>query len=949
MNLLKGIGRKSQANSPTKAQGSSFRGSTRPVSFQDPSLDNSPDESPEVSPSSSTKRGSTAPGKVKQGRQSEARVSTLFGPGAGSEMDSPGPDMMHSPSAVTKRKSFAQALAGALLRTKQDETDRDRAKNALASLEYDNAASGADGAVSDSESRTPPPTTPPERYDILAILKDLEDEKQKNIALGKMLEESQHKVELLTLRAEFLEKENNWLRSGADGPGPEMPLMKAERRYTLPPGNSSAEHLMLQPLQLPASEDALEQHSDADSNAGSDDSMFALSGKNRVEFNVDNVANADKEGSVHLNGIPLQGAGMMTNALDLQERIEELKQRNEELSMQLSSANEAEAQAEAQASKSSQECQEVLQAAEGLHHESEELRDRAACSEDAEGRARRSLADASEKSEELFQECTELRAKAELLPETERRVQQLQRECSELRELLSVADEASSEANQSVEEGQRRIKDLQRECGRLREEVAMAEANYDVASDQENPSLRRECNRLREQVASAMEVEAEVGSLVELLREQVASSLENERDARELAEERVQRCERLEARCGHLQEEAARAEQEAVQKSLDVRESDRYRHLADAATEAVRQALRAAEEAFDRSQQLPRDREAFHGVAGFCKAAEEALRKMQRTSRDADQLLAEREVGGDQAAGLQKHFGAVEQSPREMEELIRAESERRLQVEQLRGEIVKASEGECQARQRMEELMLRNRQLQEECSEQLQAKTGSATGQGEALLGEALLAEARASAMQEHGQDDGDVESELWSCVEEGLHRNQRLQRDNDQLRDEITELSETEQEARRSATERLEVSRQWQQECARLRDEASAAAQAERDARGALEAGLFVQEQLERKCEDLQEQVTTESGAAARMREQVARATQSERMARKSANAASELLRRKEELRKCKQLKDQVTRAVEAEREARKSAEVAVGLRRLIRDLDPGTMRGDELSRPPP
>merc|ERR1712054_474180 len=72
-------------------------------------------------------------------------------------------------------------------------------------------------------------------------------------------------------------------------------------------------------------------------------------------------------------------------------------------------------------------------------------------------------------------------------------------------------------------------------------------------------------------------------------------------------------------------------------------------------------------------------------------------------------------------------------------------------------------------------------------------------------------------------------------------------------------------------------------------------------------------------------------------MRTQASRATEAERTARRTAEAATELLRRKEELRRVKQVKEQVARTVEAEKEARRSAEVAVGLKRLIHDLGQG------------
>merc|ERR1712046_169620 len=76
-------------------------------------------------------------------------------------------------------------------------------------------------------------------------------------------------------------------------------------------------------------------------------------------------------------------------------------------------------------------------------------------------------------------------------------------------------------------------------------------------------------------------------------------------------------------------------------------------------------------------------------------------------------------------------------------------------------------------------------------------------------------------------------------------------------------------------------------------------------------------------------------------LRDQAARAVEAERSARRSAEAASQLMRRKDEVRRVKQMKAEVTRAVEAEKEARRSAEAAVGLKRLIHDLGSGHLDG--------
>eukprot|EP00927_Polykrikos_kofoidii_P016235 TRINITY_DN17316_c0_g1_i1.p1 TRINITY_DN17316_c0_g1~~TRINITY_DN17316_c0_g1_i1.p1 ORF type:complete len:1770 (-),score=328.89 TRINITY_DN17316_c0_g1_i1:8-5317(-) len=167
------------------------------------------------------------------------------------------------------------------------------------------------------------------------------------------------------------------------------------------------------------------------------------------------------------------------------------------------------------------------------------------------------------------------------------------------------------------------------------------------------------------------------------------------------------------------------------------------------------------------------------------------------------------------------------------------------------------------------------------------------------------------------------VEAELWACVEDGMGQLQRLRHENVELQRRLSDAIENTEDARRAASL---VQVRSRDECSQL-----------------VWQNAVLEERAE--CAFAKEHEATRLRVEAQGEAEAAQA-EAERVAHGITSAASEVLRRDDELRKSKLLREQYTKAMSVEKEAKRSAVVASQLRRLLRDVDRNTNRHGSISK---
>jgi len=434
-------------------------------------------------------------------------------------------------------------------------------------------------------------------------------------------------------------------------------------------------------------------------------------------------------------------------------------------------------------------------------------------------------------------------------------------------------------------------------------------------------ALRRECKQLQFQMATAFQDESELCKLVGMLREHLTQAMGQEKISKQLAEDRLQRCEELESECGELQVELLEGRRAITPLLQDAEVAEAWHRcellqgecerLRSQLKSQTREAETAALQAADQYEDLRRE---------HAELRKKSIDRVRNAA--AIQLMLEDAASADA--------------------LHRCEELKR-ECEQLRGKSIERAKATAAAQPLLEDAAFANAsrhcdELKRECDRLRSISNGNAivAAANELLLEDAVAVEV-------------DMELELWSCVETSLRSRQNSQRnltsDCARLEQELSHAVQAEIDSRKAEQMLRESTEQLESELREARSQAVRYEQSEKDAQMAVERGLRSNFELQRTCDSLKtracvqmeisnEEAKLRSQEVQRLYEQVARAEEAEKISRRSAEAAADLMRRKDNLRQCKQLREQVSRAVETDKEARQSAEVAAELQRLIHDL---------------
>jgi hypothetical protein len=488
-------------------------------------------------------------------------------------------------------------------------------------------------------------------------------------------------------------------------------------------------------------------------------------------------------------------------------------------------------------------------------------------------------------------------------------IERLRPEYERFRQQAVKAVDAEEDAKRRIEDLLQKNADLQRECDQLRNKIPAATGSQREIEQKATSSpsrtniLHRECEEFRSQITSALEFEGEVSQLVSQLRCELANSVSREKTVRIAANSSQQRCRDLEQELQRLthRANAALAAQPLLQDAADVESRHLREELAASArATAVSGALQIRCDTLE--EECEHLKSKLHEAARDSSFAQPMLEDAVLTQAEADSL--EQELWGCLEDGLRHNFGkrdwrgecaqlrdeleTARSSVRDAHESTKVglEVNERLKCELLEhdAELIIHQEAEKDARGAFDAGVLRYEKLHrafEDLREQADAETGKA-----------IVAAKHIESLELEAQK---LRDQLSNAVE------------SERLQAEATRLCSDEVKS-------------MQKELHRLRDDSQHTAEA---SRLHIDAARSSKEEVITLREELNE-----------FRDRLASATDAERTARRSAEAAAELMRRKEELQRVKQIKEDAERVVLAEKEARRTAQAALGLKRLIQDL---------------